>query len=225
MRRGELLDVAFDLMQEVGYDAMSVETVTSRAKVAKGTFYHYFASKDELLYELLQRFGQGLTDHLSQAVSGRSGTARERLQALIDAATEYKTAHTGQSRSVTFLYRKDNQTLRFRLYAVWADATRNVLRPIIAQGVADGSFAVADVDFAADALISLWYEAADRLWLRAIAEPDADSFVRVLLAGGAGLKQAQERVLGLPGGAIDLAIDQRLVDAVKPLYQLTREIS
>ncbi|MEN0071429.1 MAG: hypothetical protein AAGC63_10510, partial [Propionicimonas sp.] len=73
-------------------------------------------------------------------------------------------------------------------------------------------------------VLTLWYEGADRLWLRAIAEHDADSIAAVLVAGGAGLKQAQERVLGMPDGAIELVIDQRLVDVVKPLYNATREL-
>jgi hypothetical protein len=83
---------------------------------------------------------------------------------------------------------------------------------------------VLDVESAADAVLTLWYEGADRLWLRAIAEDDADSFAAALITGGAGLKQAQERVLGMPDGAIDLMLDERLTAVVKPLYNATREL-
>jgi len=224
VRRAELLDVAFDLVQRVGFDGMSVESITTTAGVAKGTFYHYFASKDELLYQLLERLGDDLTGHISQAVEATPGSARERLQALVDAAAEYKTNHTGRYAWLTFLYRRENQLLRYRLYAVWAAATRPILRALIEQGVDDGSFAVLDVEAAADAVLTLWYEGADRLWLRAIAEADADSFATALVTGGAGLKQAQERVLGMPDGAIEFVLDDRLVAVVKPLYNATREL-
>ncbi|MEN0070946.1 MAG: TetR/AcrR family transcriptional regulator, partial [Propionicimonas sp.] len=128
VRRAELLDVAFGLVQQVGFDGMSVEAVTTTATVAKGTFYHSFASKAELLYQLLERLGDGLTGHISNAVESTPGTARVRLQALVNAAAEYKTTHTGEYSWVTFLYRRENQLLRYRLYSVWAEATRPVLR-------------------------------------------------------------------------------------------------
>lgn len=224
VRRAELLDVASELVEKVGFDRMSVEAVTRSAGVAKGTFYHYFSSKEELLYALLERLGDGLAGHITRAVATARGTATVRLQALVDAAADYKTTHAHRYSSVPFLYRRENQLLRHRLYAVWAEATRPVLLHLIQQGVADGSFAVLDTESAADAVLTLWYEGADRLWLRAIAEPAADIFAEVLVTGGAGLKQAQERILGMPDGAIELVIDQKLVEAVTPLYHATREV-
>lgn len=65
VRREELLDVALKLCMSVGFDAMSVEQITATAGVAKGTFYHYFRSKDDLEAQLVRRFGESLLAHLS----------------------------------------------------------------------------------------------------------------------------------------------------------------
>ena len=65
VRREELLDVAFELCRSHGFEAMSVEQVTQSAGVAKGTFYHYFSSKDDLQVQLVRRLGEALFDHLS----------------------------------------------------------------------------------------------------------------------------------------------------------------
>ena len=46
--------------------------------MAKGTFYHYFASKDAMLEELVRRFGDTLFDHLSAAVRDALREARFR---------------------------------------------------------------------------------------------------------------------------------------------------
>ena len=38
-----------------GYDQMKVEDITKELGISKGSFYTYFATKDELLYEILKK--------------------------------------------------------------------------------------------------------------------------------------------------------------------------
>lgn len=49
--REALLEAALALFREQGYDETTVEQITERADVAKGTFFNYFHSKEELLAE------------------------------------------------------------------------------------------------------------------------------------------------------------------------------
>ncbi|HSJ55538.1 MAG TPA: helix-turn-helix domain-containing protein, partial [Anaerolineae bacterium] len=50
--RQALLVAALDLFRAKGYDAATVEEITEKADVAKGTFFNYFASKEAMLGEL-----------------------------------------------------------------------------------------------------------------------------------------------------------------------------
>jgi AcrR family transcriptional regulator len=50
--RERVLDAAVELFAQQGYDGTSVSQVITRAGVAKGGFYHHFASKEALLYEV-----------------------------------------------------------------------------------------------------------------------------------------------------------------------------
>jgi len=50
--RQALLEASLDLFREKGYQATTVEEITGRADVAKGTFFNYFASKEALLDDL-----------------------------------------------------------------------------------------------------------------------------------------------------------------------------
>jgi AcrR family transcriptional regulator len=49
---GRILRAAAGLFAEQGFDATSVQQIVDRAAVTKGAMYHYFRSKDDLLYEI-----------------------------------------------------------------------------------------------------------------------------------------------------------------------------
>ncbi len=51
--RQRLLEAALALFRGKGYTATTVEEITDRADVAKGTFFNYFPSKEALLGELV----------------------------------------------------------------------------------------------------------------------------------------------------------------------------
>jgi AcrR family transcriptional regulator len=68
-----LIDATHDLLASRSMDALSVDEITMRADVAKGTFYNYFADKDALAREIasdvrtriennITRVNQGIAD-------------------------------------------------------------------------------------------------------------------------------------------------------------------
>jgi AcrR family transcriptional regulator len=50
--RQHLLEAAWKLFQEKGYDCTTVEDITDAADVAKGTFFNYFATKEAIVHEI-----------------------------------------------------------------------------------------------------------------------------------------------------------------------------
>lgn len=68
-RREQLLDAALVLFTDRGVADTRIEDVTSAAGVAKGTFYLYFRSKDEVIEALRERFLDGLLAMTTQAAA------------------------------------------------------------------------------------------------------------------------------------------------------------
>jgi AcrR family transcriptional regulator len=50
--RQRVLAAAVELFAANGFDGTSVQEIVERAQVTKGALYHYFTSKDDLLYEI-----------------------------------------------------------------------------------------------------------------------------------------------------------------------------
>ena len=64
--RDKLLDAAQELMLSKGFAATTVDDICEAAELTKGSFFHYFESKDALGKQLLERFcAQGEQLHAS----------------------------------------------------------------------------------------------------------------------------------------------------------------
>jgi len=94
--RNRVLDAAVDLFARQGYDGTSVAQVISQAGVAKGGFYHHFASKEALLYEV---YGDLITRQLAamDAVLARRLASAETVRALIIDLVESTAASAKQA--------------------------------------------------------------------------------------------------------------------------------
>ena len=53
-----------------GVEATTISEIVEEAQVAKGTFYHYFASKNEMLTALGNRYTARFLERLRNAVDG-----------------------------------------------------------------------------------------------------------------------------------------------------------
>jgi AcrR family transcriptional regulator len=89
--RRRILSAAVDLFADHGYDATSVSQVITRAGVAKGGFYHHFASKDELLYavygQLINRQLEGMQRILAEKLSPAE-TLRRLIMDLVETTAD-----------------------------------------------------------------------------------------------------------------------------------------
>ncbi len=64
-KREQILQVAIDEFAENDYESASISRVVARAGIAKGSFYQYFADKEDLYAYLLNRLAQAKTEFLS----------------------------------------------------------------------------------------------------------------------------------------------------------------
>jgi AcrR family transcriptional regulator len=72
--------VATRLFARHGFEGTSVQDIVDAAGVTKGAMYHYYGSKDDLLYEVYHQLLSMQTAHL-EAIAAGPGTAEERLRA------------------------------------------------------------------------------------------------------------------------------------------------
>src|SRR5688500_10796091 len=84
--REKLVDAAVGLMLERGYEATGVEDICKAAKVTKGSFFHYFDSKEALGKAAVERFYSTMKDKFAEAPQLRKEDPLDRLLAWTDVA-------------------------------------------------------------------------------------------------------------------------------------------
>ena len=60
--KSRIIDAAWQLFHEKGYDETTIEDIIARSETSKGTFYHYFEGKDSLLSSLSNVFDSYYVD-------------------------------------------------------------------------------------------------------------------------------------------------------------------
>lgn len=65
-KRKKILDKAWELFRKNGYEETKVEDITRELGVSKGSFYTYFKTKDEVLYEILERIKKENEERISK---------------------------------------------------------------------------------------------------------------------------------------------------------------
>jgi AcrR family transcriptional regulator len=79
--RRRLVAAATRLFAEKGYESASVSEIVAAAGVTKGSMYHYFQAKDDLLLEIYQGVLSMQMDRLERLAAG-PGTPVDRLRAV-----------------------------------------------------------------------------------------------------------------------------------------------
>ena len=78
-----LLRSGLEALTEKGFSATGIDEILRRVGVPKGSFYHYFASKEAFGAELIERYGAYFARKLERHFTDESLTPLERLRSFV----------------------------------------------------------------------------------------------------------------------------------------------
>lgn len=135
-RETELLDVTLQLLQEHGYDRLTLDAVAARARASKATVYRRWPSKAELV---LAAFIEGVRQ---VAVHPQTGTLRGDLLQIGDACREQASQQAGTIRAVlveTSRHPALNEALQHQFLNQRKALIDEILRDAVDRGEIDAS--------------------------------------------------------------------------------------
>lgn len=211
-RRDEFIEAGRRLIETRGYERFSVDDLLAEVGASKGAFYHYFASKPDLLEAIVERFAEDVVRPAAGIVADPNLRAVEKLERYFAVIAARKNA---QREFLTELlrvwYSDENAVVREKTRRQTIRLVTPHIAAIIRQGVAEGSMTLADPDHMARVVLAVILDAGDEAGELYVARQagtvDLDD-VRTRLASYA---TAVERILGLPPGSVRFA-DERTIE-------------
>lgn len=195
-RRDAYIKAAEALFAEKGFENTSVEDIVRRAGTAKGLFYYYFDSKEELMTALTERILEEIKAHNDQALSEEGMSAMQRLERIVSSTDEIR----ARSRMLAaFFHQERNQALHYafdeKARAIMAPALESIIR----QGNAEGVFRADYPKETAQCLLA--GIGAVKHGIK--CDSDREALVRALTV----LQYLTERLLGAEPGTFTVYID------------------
>lgn len=91
--RAALLRAGLEALTEKGFAATGIDEILRRVAVPKGSFYHYFASKEAFGAALIAQYGSYFAHKLERWFGDRGRAPLDRLRAFADDAREGMARH------------------------------------------------------------------------------------------------------------------------------------
>jgi AcrR family transcriptional regulator len=134
--RERVLAAAAQLFADHGYDATSVAQVVAAAGVTKGALYHYFSSKEELLFEIYAAVIDEMLTSLDRILEAAQPPARTLRAIIVDAVgmtARHATAASVFTRESSRLDQQHWKTLQDR-WRRYQDGVRGLIRDAQSRG-------------------------------------------------------------------------------------------
>lgn len=186
-RRRAIEDVAAELFRSHGYAATSVRDIARALDIQGPSLYAHVASKEDVLWAIVDRTAARFEATAAAAATGRSGStdAATRLSDLVRAHVRVITDDVGAAAVFVHEWRSLGELRRASILGR-RDAYEARFRSVIAEGMATGTFVMTDAPLAAMTILSAlngipgWYQGDGRLTPDRLADHFVDFVLRML---------------------------------------------
>ncbi len=157
-KRDAIITATLRVLAEQGYEALTVDEVMAAAHISKGTFYHYFPSKQALVEASLLHISDRVADLFTHATtSPGDDDPPQRLAPLLALTRPYDQSLDMTTRALAqvVVQTASLEAFRTRLYGILTERLTPVVAEALDAGVRAGQFQVADTTATAELLVRL----------------------------------------------------------------------
>ncbi|HKM69232.1 MAG TPA: TetR/AcrR family transcriptional regulator [Stellaceae bacterium] len=180
----DIVSAAAKVFRTKGYHAATVRDIADEVGLLKGSLYHHFDSKEELLYLVVKEPIAQMYRKMAE-IAAADGRAADKLQLAISAHLEAFDRHYPQ----LFVYLRERESVKRRFREMIGFSPKDYERcwqQILREGVDNGEFRPdLDIQVASYGLLGMlnwlykWYDPQGRLSVQQVAE----QFTALALAG------------------------------------------
>jgi AcrR family transcriptional regulator len=204
-RKNEIIEVAKILFFQQGYDATSIQDIIDALGIAKGTFYHYFKSKDGLLDALVDRIITEMSERFKPLVTEKK-SAITKINDVFRIGAAFKIENLDAFVVIVkALYREENQIVRDRMFQRSIQQNSPTITEIVNQGIKEGVFDTSFPEYVGEVMINLGRSLNEMICNTLLyGKTDARTMSTVMTKRMEMYQDMIERILGAPKGSIKI---------------------
>jgi len=170
-RRKEIIDTAMALFIKKGYEKTTVEDITNAMEIAKGSFYYYFKTKQEVFEACISSLASDVIDSYRNILDNNEKPAIMRLIDYIEYNFELS-ERSKEKGTFDFVHSPTAELLHSKMLEQGKEKLMETFTQLIKSGVDDSNFQTMDPQFTAAALLGTLNEGHELLSKRKDQYPD-----------------------------------------------------
>lgn len=136
-RKNEILDAAERLFSAKGYGKCTINDILETVGIAKGTFYHYFKSKEEVLDAIIERVTEMIVRRAREVASNSGLTAEMKiLHIFLSMRVESEVDHVIMEE----LHNPENALMHQKSLSSMVKGVTPILVEVVEEGIKQGIF-------------------------------------------------------------------------------------
>jgi AcrR family transcriptional regulator len=210
-RRSELIACAQKLFYSKGYESTSVSDIIAEVGIAKGTFYHYFDSKQAILQAMVDELMVHGLAILQEIIADETLSAIPKWTQAFQVLGNWKATRKEELIQIMRLTMMDeNVLLQHKLKEQAVEVMASEFAKIIAQGVEEGVFVTQFVQESAEIIIAITLSMSEAMGDLLLNADKYDNPAVLAQRRVSAVETAIERVLKAPPGSLPIIAPQTL---------------
>ncbi len=161
--RQHILDVGYELVVTKGFTAVGLSQLLKAADVPKGSFYHYFKSKEQFGEALIEDYFRTYLARINAFFNSEDGNANERLMGYFSRWLEVENGVCNANRCLVVKLSAEVSDLSETMRVALATGAGRIIESIaqcIQAGIKDGSISAVNPHATATQLYQQWLGAS-----------------------------------------------------------------
>lgn len=214
-----IINIAKGYFYTIGYRKTSVQKIIDAAGVAKGTFYHYFKSKEDLLNQFIDSEMDALHKQLNGVIKMDIG-ALDKMNLIYRSGASWKSENVAAMRPLMkIMISDDNIILRHTMLQHQIEKIAPIYEEIIQQGKDEDVFHVDNPTYTAQFIVNSFSGFADTVYGIFAAPKYTEDILQQFKEFIIYFEDTMERLLGTTKGSIKMIDDKDLEILIKGLLE------
>ena len=199
-KRNRIIATAKTLFLENGYNQTSVDEIIQKVDISKGTFYHYFVTKIDLLEAVISDMALTLKEGLESTTLNSKFSAVQKLNKYFALSSQFRIKDKNRLReSIKIWINDDNVIFRNRLIKQLREITIPYIQTILNQGVSEKSMIINEILETSVLIFDLGVTLRDRIMSEILKNQQSDQRLKSVVNR---YETCIERMLYLPEGEL-----------------------